>query len=233
MIIGHGMVAKAFFRFRDDDKVLIFASGVSNSSETDTGKFEREQCLLTEALARHKDTLLVYFSTCSIEDKSALSTRYVRHKIGMEKLISENHERYLICRLPQAVGRSANRTTLVNYLCDKIVTNTEFTVWENAFRYLIDIDDAASIVSHIIDKGVYCNRTLNICALRYSLEDIVRTLEEVTGKKARYTTVEKGTPYLLDNSDIAVTIQELNLQFDDTYLQKLLKKYCGKESDTR
>ena len=225
MIIGYGMVAKAFFRYRDDDKVLIFASGVSNSSETDVVQFERERSSLTEALERHKDKLLVYFSTCSIDDRAVLSSPYVQHKIEMERLISENHERYLICRLPQAVGRSANRTTLVNYLYDKIVTNTEFTIWKSAFRYLIDIDDVACIVSHIIDRGTYCNRILNICALRYSVEDVVRTLEEVTRKKALYIVVEKGAPYVIDNSDIASTIKELNLQFDDTYLQNVLKKY--------
>jgi hypothetical protein len=33
MIIEYDMVAKAFFRYQDDNKVLIFASGVANSSD--------------------------------------------------------------------------------------------------------------------------------------------------------------------------------------------------------
>jgi nucleoside-diphosphate-sugar epimerase len=125
----------------------------------------------------------------------------------MERLINANHERYLICRLPQAVGRSANRTTLVNYFYDKIVANAEFTIWKSGFRYLIDIDDTACIVSHIIDRGSYRHRILNICALRYSVEDVVRTLEEVTRKKALHVVVEKGASYVIDNSDIAPTIK--------------------------
>jgi len=46
MIIGHGLLAKAFEdRFATDPRVCIFASGVSNSQCTDPTVFERESIL--------------------------------------------------------------------------------------------------------------------------------------------------------------------------------------------
>ena len=224
MIFGNGMVAKAFQQYGNNDSVLIFASGVSNSNETDLSQFTRERSALKEAMQRNHDKLLVYFSTCSIEDKDICASLYVQHKLAMEKLISESHEQYLICRLPQAVGRSSTRTTLVNYLYDKIVTNAEFVVWKKTIRYLIDIDDAGRIVSYTIDQDSYRNRTLNVSALRYSVEDIVKTLENILKMKARYTLIEKGIPYLIDNSNILSIVKELNIEFNEEYLYHVIKK---------
>ena len=68
MVIGNGLLAKSFSNFLDDDSILIFASGVSNSSETRISEFEREYDLLNEKLSKFNSARLIYFSTLSIFD---------------------------------------------------------------------------------------------------------------------------------------------------------------------
>ena len=53
MVIGHGMIAKHFSKYIDDENLLVFASGVSNSSTTKEADYTREQDLLLHALQHH------------------------------------------------------------------------------------------------------------------------------------------------------------------------------------
>jgi nucleoside-diphosphate-sugar epimerase len=227
MVIGNGMLAKAFSHYQNSKGVLIFASGVANSSETNIDQFRREEEKILNAIRDHKDKFLVYFSTCSIEDKDAFQSPYVLHKLKIEKLITNMHAKFLIVRLPQVVGKSTNRTTLVNYLYDNIVHGTHFTLWKNAVRYLIDVDDVVKIVSFIIDNKLFCNKILNVAALRYSVLDIVRCLEKMTDKHAHCALVDKGAPFEIDISEITSILRELNIHFDEYYLENILKKYCS------
>ena len=89
MIIGNGLLAKAFSDFENNEKILIFASGVSNSNETRRQEFEREEILLRKGLTTHKDKLIIYFSTCSVYEPSTNYREYTRHKLDMEKNSSE------------------------------------------------------------------------------------------------------------------------------------------------
>ena len=65
MVIGNGLVAKAFVRYEHDKDVLIFASGVSNSSEQKTENFNREFKLLKDQV--HEKKLLIYFTEIVIK----------------------------------------------------------------------------------------------------------------------------------------------------------------------
>ncbi len=232
MVIGKGMIAKAFSRFCRDDRALIFASGVANSGETDKDEFERERSALDDALRANPEKLFVYFSTCSIDDKDVLHSPYVQHKLCMEDFIVRSHKDYLICRLPQVVGRSMNRATLVNYLYDKIMNSERFVVWKNAHRYLVDVEDVAMIVSRIIDDNVIRNTTVNIVSRPYSVLDIVTIMENLTGKRGIYDVINKGTPYRIDDSAVSDIARKLNISFDRPYLDNMLLKYYGKHSSS-
>ena len=225
MIIGNGMMAKAFSQYQDSSSVLVFASGVANSRETEQTAFAREKLLLIEALRVHADKTFVYFGTCSAGDPDAAKSPYVLHKLSMETLISNTHSRYNIFRLPQAVGRSVNRTTLVNYFYDMIVRGEPFIVWNNAFRYLIDVEDVVRIAGHIIDRDLYRNKVLNIAADRYPVVEIVRVLEKIAGVKGAYTIVDRGEPFSVDVAVAKSIADELNIEFDGSYLERTLRKY--------
>ena len=65
MIVGNGLIAKAFDNFKDD-KVIIFASGVSNSLEQRKQEFDREN-ILSNVINENPEKI-VYFSTCYFND---------------------------------------------------------------------------------------------------------------------------------------------------------------------
>jgi nucleoside-diphosphate-sugar epimerase len=225
MVIGNGMIAKAFYHYKNNDDVLIFASGVANSKENDDREFTRELQALNHAIQNNNDKLIVYFSTCSILDKEASNSPYVLHKLNMEHHISSLHSHYLIFRLPQVIGRSQNRTTLVNYLYDKIINNEPFTIWQNAIRYLIDVEDVAKIVSHVIERKTFKNKILNIAAMPCFVPDLVKHIEKITKKQASYSLEAKGSPFTIDSDETLRIAQDLNILCDDNYLERVLSKY--------
>jgi hypothetical protein len=104
MVVGNGMLARAFSDFAEDESKLIFASGVSNSGETIASEFQREVDLI-KSLAGIKNQF-IYFSTVSIHDPELIHTPYVAHKLLIEKLVSESFVNYLIFRLPIVVGKT-------------------------------------------------------------------------------------------------------------------------------
>jgi len=86
LIIGNGLIASAFnSNLRNNEDVIIFASGVSNSREVRSDEFFRERKLLVDTLALGK--YIAYFSTCSVDDPELLNTPYVAHKKEMEALV--------------------------------------------------------------------------------------------------------------------------------------------------
>lgn len=229
MIVGNGMLAKAFCHYEKDEKVLIFASGVSNSSETDNARFAREHTLLKNSVQANQDKLFVYFSTCSIADSDLNQTPYVLHKLKMENIISCSHDRFLIFRLPQLVGKTNNDSTLVNFLHARIRDEKHFYIWEKASRHIIDVMDVSAIVSHIIDRKLYKNSTINVASRPFSVIQIVNILEDIVGKRGNYSSVEKGTAYKIECPEMSSIVKELNIQFGDGYLNQVLKKYFADE----
>ncbi|WP_333850847.1 hypothetical protein [Epilithonimonas sp.] len=69
MIIGRGLIA-SLFRDMDQENIIFFASGVSNSLETSPEEFLREENLIRKTFTENPDKLFIYFSTCSIYDSS-------------------------------------------------------------------------------------------------------------------------------------------------------------------
>lgn len=228
MVVGHGMIAKAFSRYAADDRVVLFASGVANSRTTDTREFEREQELLGRTIALCRDKLLVYISTCSVDDKDVAQSPYVMHKLNMEALIAHSVGTYLILRLPQVVGKSSNPHTLVNYLHDCIVRGKRFAVWRNAVRYLIDVEDVVQITSHLVDHTTVRNAAINIVSRPYAIPDIVAVLERITGCRADCEFEDRGANYHIDGALSSQIAARLNITFDELYLESMLAKYYAK-----
>lgn len=225
MIVGNGMVARGFCRFSDDESLVVFASGVANSKEMSEEPYSRERALLLDAINANQGKRLVYFSTCSIGDPELAGTKYVLHKKRIEQLIQGDVSDFIIFRLPQVVGRSANKNTLVNFLHDKMVRAESFSLWKNAARYIIDIDDVVAIATYIIRENTVKNKTINIVSRLYSIIEIVKTLEKITKLSARYSLENRGSSYHVDDLEIQEVKKKLNMQFDEHYLERVLKKY--------
>jgi nucleoside-diphosphate-sugar epimerase len=230
MVIGSGLMAKTFSSYKDDDSVLIFASGVANSTTNQPKEFRREFDLLKAALADHSEKKLVYFSTCSIHDPSVNRNPYVKHKLEVEAYLTAHAATYLILRLPNVVGPNGNKNTLFNYLFNAVQTNAAINVWEDAERNLIDKDDVIYIVDHLL-REKEANKIINV-ASRLSLKviDILHVIEQHLDKKARYHLIKKGNPLSIDISEIDSLLKEVEARKGKglVYVDGLLKKYSSK-----
>jgi nucleoside-diphosphate-sugar epimerase len=226
MVIGNGMIANRFINYKNDTGKIIFASGVSNSKDTIQQNFLREFELLDKTIKDNPAKALVYFSTCSIEDKDLQNAPYVIHKKEVESFIKKNVEQYYLFRISNLAGISNNPYTLLNYFIFNILQNHPLTIWKNAYRNIIGIDDMYSIADYILQENKFLNTTINIAnPENYSVPFIINCIEEHLHKKAIRIEVDKGDNYDIDISAIESIISRLNIQFKDDYLASLLKKY--------
>lgn len=226
MVVGNGMLATRFMDYREDDETIIFASGVSNSKDTIEQHFFREFELLKKTIEEQPAKILVYFSTCSIDDADSQNAPYVIHKKAIELFIRQNVANYYLLRVSNVAGTSNNPYTLLNYFVFNILQNHPFSVWKNACRNIIGIDDMHEIAGCIIGKKEFLNTTINIAnPENYSVPYIVQTIEHFLDKKAIFTETDRGDNYEIDTTVIASIIQELKIPFDNHYLSSLLKKY--------
>jgi len=229
MVIGNGLVAKAFSKYKNNDECIIFASGVSNSKETNSKEFLREKEILVECLKSCDSGLFVYFSTCSINNVQNNMSPYISHKMEMEDIIKEKSRNYFIFRLPQLIGKTENKNTLLNYLYLSIINDVRFDLWDGTYRNLIDIEDVFSICDKFIrDVSQYKNSVKNI-ALRnnYGIKEIVEILELVSKKKAHYNIIHKEDNHKIEiGEDVAIKLKEINLYDNDIqYLKTVIEKY--------
>ncbi len=225
MIVGRGLLASAFDRYRYRNDVVIFASGVSNSQEVDGVEFVRERTKVKESLALSADSLFVYFSTCSIYDSSLKKTPYVRHKVKIEKVIQDSSTSFLIIRLPQVVGYGGNPRTITNYLYNCIVNEKPFEVWRDAVRFLVDIDDVFHYVSYLIDVVCKKDCIINFPGKSSSVLDIVVSFEDLLKKKAKYKLADYGFSYAIPTLDDCVDPLDIGITFGEYYIKELLEKY--------
>ena len=130
MIIGHGDIAGAIV---DRPDRLYFASGVSNSGETDLGKYGRETDLLWDQDHRAH---LVYFSSLCIFYGDSL---YATHKRYMENFVRQTFDRYTIIRLGNILWGS-NPATLINHLRARYVAGHPLDI-QDTQRVVHSLDD--------------------------------------------------------------------------------------------
>ena len=220
------MIATRFSDYQNDNHTIIFASGVSNSKNTVDSHFEREVTLIKKTLENHPEKQFIYFSTCSVDDQELSNAPYVIHKKKVEDLIRREASSYIIFRVSNIAGMSNNPFTLLNYFVLNILQGNSITIWENASRNIIDIDDVYAITDSIIKDKKNNNCIINIANPKnYSVPEIVASIEKHFNKKATGNKVQRGDSYDIDTSLIKPIVKQLNIQFNDDYLSSLLKKY--------
>jgi len=230
MIVGHGLMAKAFSGYQQNEKVLIFASGVSDSKFSAQDAFNRERDLLAHTIYENKTKKLVYFGTCSVNDPDLQNSIYVQHKMDMEKVIQLSGIEYSIFRLPNVAGFSGNPNTILNFLYSHIANKKPFDLWKNSERNVIDITDVFNTVDHVLKNDLFTNNIVNIANTNnYPVRYIISCIEHFCDEKAIYTEIEKGVKFSIDLADILPVYSLLNIEFGDGYLPHLLEKYYSKK----
>lgn len=226
MVIGNGMIATRFTTYREDDRFIIFASGVSNSSVTDRDVFDREKQLIIQAREAHPHKRFVYFSTCSIYDESLSYSPYVLHKLQMELLVAKHKGGFTIFRVSNPVGKTNNQHTILNYLVEAVRKETSFTVYSDARRNLVDLDDMYKLCDGVLQQGLFANAILNVANPNsYSILYIVKHIEHHFLKKAHYKIAEKSSVPHINVADVLPLYESLSIRFDNDYLVRLLTKY--------
>ena len=203
---------------------VVFASGVSNSTETDPAAFAREEALLREHLEDPRT--LLYFSSCGVADEHEARRPYILHKRAMEDLVRAHGGR--IVRLPQVVGRTDNPHTLTNYLRDRILRGEHFDLWANrraqprrrrrcrAHRRRVAGRLAAGH-AHRHDRmpGVHAD-----AAHRRGVRTRARSQGELH-------VVDLGRPMPVDTALARGIAQRIGIDFDAGYLERVIGKYYG------
>jgi len=225
MLIGSGQLAIVFDSYLNDEKILIFASGVANSNCTDSKEFKREEKLLLQALSENEHTKFVYFSSCALSAVNYKKNAYYIHKSNMENLVKRHAKNYYIFRIPQLFGELKKHNTLINFLYDSIKNKKIFQVYDEAYRYVIEINDVRKIVENYLNysRG---NCTIDIANnYRYKVLEIVYIFEKILDAKALYEVIHKEDKYVLNLSECMQFVNKYNVDvgFGKEYLEVKLR----------
>lgn len=231
MIVGNGLLARTFAPYYGDvQDLVIFASGVSNSLETDPAAFSRERELLQSCIDSNPRRL-VYFGSCGVGVHDDAPTRYMLHKREMEAMVG-TLPGGMVLRLPQVVGATPNPNTLTNFIRDRIMADEQFTVWARAERNLVDVDHVLAIARTMIDAPGTPRRVTSIAAKRSTLmPDIVASFERVLQRRARYVLVDKGLPLEIDTSGASEIAARLGIDMGDGYAERIIGKYYARSRE--
>jgi len=233
MIVGNGQLAQTFQKISHQD-IVVFASGVSNSSCQEEREFQREETLLLSTLEKHKDKKFIYFSSCALSADAYELNEYYRHKQRMENLIKQYSNNYYIFRIPQLFGDLKKHKTIINYFYNCIINQVPFSVYNDAYRYVIELNDLCKIVDYIVSTQS-SKLILDIAnPYRYKIINIVEILENLLSIKANYKTLKKTDKYILDFDyfNQVVDINKIGIEnFGEEYLyMKLKEKVLGSKS---
>lgn len=220
MITGSGLIANALRdTFDNDETVILFARGVSNSSCEDNAAYERELAMIHSFSSIAKDKIFVYFSTTSVFDEEKQHTKYVQEKKKFEKIIASTFAKSIIVRLPIIVGKSNNENQFFGYLLRAIKNGEQINVHKYASRYLIDVADLSKIVTYIIeyynDKLVSGNFTIDVCGdYPTPVDNIITMLAKAIGVQPDLKIIASGSTYIIDNKIVRSIVDEQILNKD-------------------
>lgn len=221
-VVGSGLIARAFLPYDFGDDMLIFASGVSNSLETELRAYKREANLLRSFLGNNKQ--VIYFSTCSISDEALAKSCYIKHKLAMEKLVLSDKQGMVI-RLPQVVGKSTNQNTLINFLAWKIYQREPYILQYGAVRNLIDVDDVVNMTALLL-RSEWPEKLISFALPTfYDTSSIVRSLESVLNVKSQHTKIDVSPFYYPKSDFVKYAVDNSLFEIDDDYLDQIIQKY--------
>ena len=224
MIVGKGLIASGFHLSKKDyTNYVIFASGVSNSKETNDSEYNREKELLLKIINENKRLKIIYFSSVLVEKTK---NKYYQNKLNIENIIKSNSDNYIIFRIPQVIGNNGNPKNLVNYIKNSIINETEITIDKNIERSLLDVDDLVTIIDYCKDK-VSCEILTISEVKKIKVFTLCNLIGKILKKKPILKIVDnvEYENWSVKNSKI---INESIINIDKlTYNEKLLKKYIS------
>jgi nucleoside-diphosphate-sugar epimerase len=242
-VIGGGFLAGHLIGAIGDrhPHVTAVAAGVSSTSVTEAGQFDREAALVYDVLRRCRDRgrVVVFFSTASgalyggadcpaTEDGPVFPTAtYGRHKLALERAVQLSGARHLVLRLSHLAGTGQRAHQLLPGLIRQVYSGA-LTVHRDATRDVLDVRHAVAALAGLLDAGVE-NEVVNVASGRPEpVTRIVDGIEERLGATASRSMVDNPNPPLN-----AVSVAKLlgllpaaaRFGFGPHYLAALLDRY--------
>ena len=122
-IIGKGFIAKNLLKINstiNQNGMIVYAAGISNSQTKSKKQFVKEIKLFKNFTKKNYKSKIMYISTADVSNNLKNRTKYVKNKIKIEKIIKKNFNHFIILRIPQLIGKSSNKNTLINFFYNKI-----------------------------------------------------------------------------------------------------------------
>ena len=142
----------------------------------------------------------------------------------------ESQAAYVIFRLSNPIGKTGNTNTVLNYFIKHINEKQAFTVWKNASRNLIDINDLFTVCNEVLQRKILTNCIINIGNLHnYPVTYIIEIIEKHFDIKGYYTLLDKGGAPVIDLTSVESIFTKFNINYDENYFPGLLQKYFPKK----
>ena len=228
-IIGNGFIAKNLLKidkFIKKSNYLIYCAGISNSKVFSRFKLKRELNSFNKFSKKNYNRKLIYISTADIKNNLKKKDLYIKNKILIEKIIKRKFKKYIILRLPQIIGYSSNKNTLINYFYNNIKKNKKIIINLGVERNILDIEDVAKVLRIILFNNT--NNQVITLSNKYSVKpiEIVNIFEKKLKKKAKITYVKTTKQkWLIKNAYSLKLFNKAKVRFDKDYLLKKINKY--------
>ena len=229
-IVGKGFIATNLGKIKNlikKNKYIIYAAGISNSKIKSKKELEKELNLFKVFSKQNISKKIIYISTADVTHNLTNKSKYVQNKIIIEKQIKKKFKHYIIIRLPQIIGKSKNKKTLINYFYFKIKYNEKLSIMKEYKRNILDIDDVLKDLKIILLNKKIKNKIITL-SNKYFIKpiDIVKTFEKKLSKKANYSF--KNSPkqnWNLNYKTNSIYFKKANVKFHNNYLAKKINKY--------
>jgi len=226
MIIGKGVIANRFVDYSLQSSCFLFIGEMNDLTIENSMVFDDEEKDLKLALLENAEAVFVYFSSCYILDEGGENGECYQHKLRMEQMVQKNAKHFLIVRLPDVFGVGGEVSLTALNVFDAINDGKEFDILEHEYKNIIDVDDVYDIVGELLKQKVCLNEIVNVASLcQTPVLKIVQLIENFIDKKAKYKLLSEGEKCDVDVSRIKPIVNDLEIEFNDTYFERILEKY--------
>ncbi len=147
----------------------------------------------------------------------------------MEEIVRDRHHHFVL-RLPQVVGRTSNPHTLTNYLANRIISGTQFEIWRNAIRCILDVDAVASATMLLLRDDPRCVVADLAPPEVVTMLELVHVMQSALGREASYFELDQGDGPV-PSSDLLVSMApKIGLDLSPGYTRRTIHKYYGRPS---
>jgi len=229
-IIGNGFIGRNVNKLRKyiiKSGYTIYTAGISNSNTNSKKELRKEVRLFKIFSKENNSKKLIFISTADVSNNLKRNNLYIINKVKIENIIRKEFKDYIILRLPQIIGNSKNKKTLINYFYRNIKKNKTIDVLSGVKRNILDIDDVIKVLKVIIFEKKLIKRTITL-SNKYFVQpiDIVKIFEKKLNKvaKIRFKRVSKEN-WNLENDMSKKLFNKAKVKFDKNYLIKKINKY--------